>query len=918
MDDNKSGDKRRRGRYRMSIEMRMEIIKRVAYIGLGFSILGAVFDLADYLWFSGPWQSLASTCLSLLTAWMSWRALQVSREGTYEGCDRAGYWMLAAAFISFTVGKLLWETGPATDLIVGVVLPIAVGVAVMPRRWYLGLLVVLLNATFYGLWLQSQPALRLAYPVRHTWVDWLALSFPALLIVWVAVGVYGKLTSIRTKLIIISIALVVMPSLLILVGEVLIGFRAGRERAIAQLDSVATLKEAEIESRLYSLNNELTALVSGENLRYSRVVLRGDAHVEGELYAQAVTALQTAFADTVRREREVERIFLLNGDGRVIVSTEADQVGRNYKGYTFFNLGLKGPSANLTWDAGRWWVDIMTPVADRDGSVLGVLDLRTDLSVMTEVMTRRTSGLGDTGETYIITAQRAPLTPLRAVERLPYLPDRPPYSNLVTERRDFNGIYVNYAGGRVVGVYHWIDSLNAALVAEQSLMEAHQVAYSMIAVNGVVTLGAIAVAVLVALIATRGIASPLNELAQASSQVAAGELGLRIEMERGDEIGILARAFNEMTDRLRQTIDGLEREVAERTQELALRSRYLEASAKVGRAASSILDPDLLIQQVVSLIQEQFDLYYVGLFLTDERGEWAVLRAGTGEAGRKMLARGHRIRVGDGMIGWSIANAQARIALDVGEDGVRLATRELPDTRSEAALPLRSRGRVIGALTVQSDHPGAFDEDTIAVLQMMADQVAVALDNARLYSESQTALESARRAYGEMSRAAWAQLLKTRADVAYRSDDVGISPVPDLWSPEMEQALRRSEIVRGTAQDDRRVPLAVPIKVRGDVVGVLNTYKSAESGDWTGDEIALLKTIADQLGMALESARLYEEAQRRALRERLTREITDKMRRATSIEEIVRTVVDELFSVLHPSRTFVRLGADLPSSEQEE
>ena len=410
---------------------------------------------------------------------------------------------------------------------------------------------------------------------------------------------------------------------------------------------------------------------------------------------------------------------------------------------------------------------------------------------------------------------------------------------------------------------------------------------------------------------------PIGTLTETAAAIAAGDLTRIAPVEGEDEIGSLARAFNTMTGQLRGLIGSLEQRVADRTREMERRSSYQEASAEVGRAASSILDTDRLIRQVVDLIRERFGLYYVGLFLVDEAGEWAVLQAGTGEAGRAMLGRGHRLRVGQGMIGWSIANAQARVALEAEADAVRSVTAELPDTRSEAALPLRSRGQVIGALTVQSDQPGVFDEVAIAVLQMMADQVAVALDNARLFSESQAALEMARRAYGESGRETWGELLRAQSDMAYRSDARGVTRAEDVWLPEVERAWREGEIVRGDgAGSEGKLPLALPIKVRGSVIGVLDTYKPGGSGDWTSEEIALLESLVDQLGAALEGARLYEEAQRRATRERLTSEITDRMRRATDVEGIVQAAVDELFAVLGTSRAFVRLETAAETKEQ--
>ena len=411
---------------------------------------------------------------------------------------------------------------------------------------------------------------------------------------------------------------------------------------------------------------------------------------------------------------------------------------------------------------------------------------------------------------------------------------------------------------------------------------------------------------------------PIGTLTETATAITAGDLTRTAPAESEDEFGILARAFNSMTAQLRGLIGGLEQRVAERTADLERHSRYLEAAAQVGQAASSILESDQLIRQVVELIRERFDLYYVGLFLVDETNEWAVLRAGMGagsarEAGRAMLARGHRLHAiaGSGsMIGWSIANARARVALEAGADAVRLATKELPDTRSEAALPLRSRGRVLGALTVQSSQPGAFDPDAIVVLQTMADQVAVALDNARLFAESQSALEAMRRASGELSQRAWAELLYARPDLreAYRSAAGGVTEAADFWSPEMEQAIRKGQTIRAEGTGDgTRLPLAVPIKVRGHVLGVLDTFKSGQ--DWTPEEIATLEMLADQLGVALESARLYQDTQRLAAREQTLNRMTAQFARSLDIDTILQTVVRELGQTLPAGEISVLVGS---------
>ena len=173
---------------------------------------------------------------------------------------------------------------------------------------------------------------------------------------------------------------------------------------------------------------------------------------------------------------------------------------------------------------------------------------------------------------------------------------------------------------------------------------------------------------------------------------------------------------------------------------LQRRSTQLQTSAQISKSASMILDTELLINHAVNLIQKRFQFYYVGLFLVDEAAgeagvEYAVLKAGTGEAGQRMLEAGYRLVVGgDSAIGWCVANAEPNVALDVGPGAVQFNNPVLPDTRSELALPLISHGQCIGALTVQSVQEAAFTRDDTSVLQTMADQLAIAIENARLYN----------------------------------------------------------------------------------------------------------------------------------------------------------------------------------------
>ena len=401
------------------------------------------------------------------------------------------------------------------------------------------------------------------------------------------------------------------------------------------------------------------------------------------------------------------------------------------------------------------------------------------------------------------------------------------------------------------------------------------------------------------------IINPLEALEDGTRAIITGNLNHEFKTTVGDEIGKVGNSFNKVTSRIRDLISSLEQRVQERTKELQERTSYLEASAEISHRAAAVLNPESMIQEIVELIKERFDLYYVGLFLLDKDHKYAVLKAGTGEEGKTMLKAGHRLEIGRGMIGWCIENAENRIALDIGEDATRFSNPNLPDTRTEGALPLRSRGRVLGALTIQSSLPAAFNKDTITVLQTLADQIAVAFDNAQIYMESQAAIESERRIFSDLSNKAWQDYLKSRPDIGILvSEEAEILPASKDWTPEMMSASQNGEIIRA---GDRTI--AVPIILRGQVLGVIRLKKNQQETGWQDDEIDLLATLVDQLESALESARYYEDTQRLAARERLVTEISTKIRSTNDPQEMLKTAVIELRQALDAKRAQMTITA---------
>ncbi|MFN2282892.1 MAG: GAF domain-containing protein, partial [Anaerolineae bacterium] len=354
----------------------------------------------------------------------------------------------------------------------------------------------------------------------------------------------------------------------------------------------------------------------------------------------------------------------------------------------------------------------------------------------------------------------------------------------------------------------------------------------------------------------------------------------------------------------------LERAVIERTEVLSRRARYLEATANVARSVSSILEIGELLATTVRLISEQMGFYHAGLFFVDPAGEWAVLQAASSEGGQRMLARGHRLRVGaQGIVGDVAARGEPRIALDVGQDAVFFNNPDLPETHSEIALPLRSRGEVIGVLDVQTTEREAFTQEDVSVLQTLSDQVALAISNARLFYEVQESLAAQQRAYGELTGEAWRALLSEQGGLGFVKQKDLVLPAEGAWSQEAAQAVKTGQLMQGDrTEDTQAATLAVPIKSGDRVIAVLDAQLPAGNTTWTPDQVALLQSLSEQVSQAMERARLYQDTQRRAARERMTREITDAVQRATDMESLMRIATEELVRVLGGSQGYMRLG----------
>ena len=367
-------------------------------------------------------------------------------------------------------------------------------------------------------------------------------------------------------------------------------------------------------------------------------------------------------------------------------------------------------------------------------------------------------------------------------------------------------------------------------------------------------------------------------------------------------------------------------------------SHLLETSAEVARLLSSTLDLKSLLDESVELIRERLDLYYVGIFLLEETGQWAVLRAGSGEAGKEMLQSGHKLHVDENsMIGWSILHQTPRIALDVGQDAVRFANPFLPDTHSEMALPLISRGEIIGAMTIQSSVVNAFSDKDITSLNVIASQLAVTIENARFVQRMREQLDELESVRRKEIAEGWEELGGGGYLYVLNEDDFLPIPPDEPIRPETQQALETKDIiaVSENAAPPATSALAVPITYRDEVVGIVDVYDTHDAHEWAEEDKALALAIASQSSLALENARLFEEAQKRLEETRrrneemaLLNEIVTTSSGILDLDETLQYIAEKIaestsalhvgIALLDADKKSITLRTDAPAPENPE
>lgn len=644
-------------------------------------------------------------------------------------------------------------------------------------------------------------------------------------------------------------------------------------------------------------------------------------------------------------------IAILNMFGENVYDTAPSSVGKSEKDADYFTVPAVTEKSYVSpilfsQDSNGSYIYFAAPIRSPQQQLIGVLRVRFDALIFQTILEESSNSSGIRSHPILIDENQLriadTLTPsllyrtvsalpyetilaLRQSNRLPYKPN----SELTTNLTEFSDAIKRFQSNPYFSLElhpnaneNHIEAGAFATLKNQAwtliyVQEQESITETINNQNKVSTLAAALIASLVGLFATlmaRAFSNPIQKLTETAAEVASGDMTARAIIRTNDEIGTLANVFNSMTAQLSVSINELEDRVNDRTQELAsqnqelvYRSRQLQTVSDVARGIAGAQDLETLLTQITTLISERFNYYHVGVFLLDEKREFAVLRAANSEGGKRMLARQHKLEIGKvGIVGYVTSTGNARIATDVGEDAVYFDNPDLPETRSEMALPLMVSGEIIGALDVQSTVSNAFSTQDISLFNTLADQVAIAIENNRLFTETARALEEAQNTHRQYLQQVWDRELAERQHPGFVFTPQGLTvrePVENALD-----LLQEGEDSPVTAKmGDNRVAAAVPIRVRGQTVGVIRVQDSGAGREWTEDELNTMKSVADQVAVAIENARLFEQTVRRAEREKKAMEITNKIRSTNDPNEMLRIAAEELQGALKASRAQIIL-----------
>lgn len=550
---------------------------------------------------------------------------------------------------------------------------------------------------------------------------------------------------LRTWLILLVVALVLVP-VLIQIGTVLPRtYSQDVEQILNQLDAVAGVKNDQIISWLGEGHRGLSFLLS-DDIRREQAIRLIDT-LDEELEQEYNEFLASYQASTIT----FDSLILYNIDGLILAGSNPIDVGKRVNRQPFYNGSINNAAyiqpPYYAVNSNELATFVSSQITDETGALLGIMGGTLRIETLNNIMLTNSTGYAESGESLLVSQQTNYfLTPSRFEG---YSQNQAYTSEGIEDGLQGNsggGLYDDYRNPPVpvVSSYRYIPELEAVLIVKVDQAEALAITFSTInAIALIAGLSAIIAIVIGYRFASR-IAAPLVQLTRAAIAVTEGDYSQRVETNSQNEIGQLSNAFNVMTSELETNINNLEILNEELEQRVEERTRDLNIAAQVSQQVTRVLDMNQLLPDLANLTRNGFELEHVSVFVYDKQSNSLVLQAGSGEVGTIMLEEGKHFNISDqGLVPLAARTGEAQIINDVYASPDHFVNPLLPNTRSEMTIPMRVGGNLIGVMDLQSNEIDHFTKEIENVLVALAEQIAIAIQNADLYQQAELARQAA-------------------------------------------------------------------------------------------------------------------------------------------------------------------------------
>jgi GAF domain-containing protein/HAMP domain-containing protein len=743
--------------------------------------------------------------------------------------------------------------------------------------------------------------------------------------------------SLQTKIIIAFIVVTIFPLFLLSFINSRFTIRTIQAQNETQLSSLAIITADTVDDFIITQLDNVYADAKQVSLT---------EYLEDPAFEQAEQkASLTLLALTRKSPIFIRSAAVLNTNGINILDSFEKNQGRNEADFPYFTRPLKNGLpyvSNITFRGNKPSIFFSAPIKNAEGKNIGILRIEYHAAVIQSFVQNLQQKDSDTiislvdTNTYLRTAHtgnrdnlfksykaftEVELVALESDGRLPLDPLRETNNAIVEGINNLQqeSLFYLFSDANVATDVHtgvFLSTQPWVALVSQPTNEYLAPLREQQRTNALISVLLVIFSVVTGFIVSQVLTSPLTALTKIAEKVTSGDLTAQAEIRTEDEIGVLADTFNRMTSQLYQMLTGLEQKIAERTTDLELsrqqsikRANELQSISEISKIITGEQKLENLLPLITRLVSENFNFYHTGIFLMDKTNQFAVLQAANSDGGRNMLKRGHKLEVGEsGIVGYVAKSGLPRISLDVGQDAVYFNNPDLPNTRSEMALPLKVRDRTVGVLDVQSERPGAFTENDANTLSILADQIAIALENAQLFSQTQQALSEAQALYRQNLQEDWKTFSREREFLGYQQSlTSGKRLEQTVDTDEIRQAINRGEVLifheDGITQE---ASMVVPIKLRGQIIGNMNIKAPVKNRKWSNDEVNLAEVISERLSIALENARLIQESQRQAIKEQTISEVTGKIGASINLKNVLQTAVEELGRAMPGSEVIIK------------